>query len=67
MQRLFRSKKDVKLAGICGGIGEMLDVDPTIVRLATVLGALMTAVMPFVVAYIVGWIIIPEKNGPVEQ
>lgn len=67
MQRLYRSKKDVKLAGICGGIGEMLDVDPTIVRLVTVLGALMTAVIPFVVAYIVGWIIIPEKNGPVDQ
>ncbi len=67
MQKLYRSKKDAKLAGICGGIGEILDVDPTIVRLVTVLAALMTAVLPFVVVYIVGWIIIPEKDGPAEE
>jgi phage shock protein C len=67
MQKLYRSREDAKLAGICGGIGEILDVDPTIVRLVTVLAALMTAVVPFVVVYIVGWIIIPEKDGPVEQ
>lgn len=62
MQRLYRSKKDAKLAGICGGIGEILDIDPTIVRLVLVLADLMTGIIPFVVAYLVGWIIIPEKD-----
>ncbi len=67
MQRLYRSKDDAKLAGICGGIAEILDVDPTIVRLATVLAALMTAVMPFVIVYLVGWVIIPEKDDLPQQ
>jgi len=67
MQKLYRSKTDAKLAGICGGIGEILDVDPTIVRLVTVLAALMTAVFPFVIVYLVGWVIIPEKDDQVVQ
>lgn len=41
----------------------MLDVDPTLVRLATVFAALLTAVMPFIIVYFVGWIIIPERTG----
>ncbi len=63
MKKLFRSRKDSKIAGICGGIGELLDVDPTIVRLVTVFGALLTAVLPFIIVYIVGWVIIPERIG----
>lgn len=63
MKRLFRSQKDSKIAGICGGIGEFLDVDPSLVRLVVVLAALLTVVIPFVIVYIVGWIIIPEKNS----
>ncbi len=63
MKKLYRSRKDSKIAGICGGVGELLDVDPTVVRLATVFAALLTAVLPFVVVYIVGWIIIPEQAG----
>jgi len=60
MKKLFRSKEDAKVAGICSGIGEMLDVDPTVVRLAVIFGALLTVITPFVIAYIIGWIIIPE-------
>jgi phage shock protein C len=63
MDKLFRSKSDAKVAGICGGIGEMLNVDPTLVRLIAVLLALLTVIMPFVIVYIVGWIIIPDKAG----
>jgi phage shock protein C len=70
MEKLFRSKSDSKIAGICGGLGEMFNVDPTIVRLAVVFGALLTAIAPFVIVYIVGWIIIPEgfrKNDHVKD
>jgi phage shock protein C len=61
MKKLFRSKSDAKVAGICGGIGEMLNVDPTLVRLIAVLLALLTVILPFVVVYIIGWIIVPER------
>ena len=36
-KKLYRSKKDKKIAGVCGGIAEYFDVDPTLVRLFTVL------------------------------
>jgi len=55
------------VAGVCAGIGEMLNIDPTIVRLAVIFGALLTVIMPFVIVYIIGWIIIPEGTGYNEQ
>lgn len=62
MKKLYRSKKNRMIAGICGGIAEIFSLDPTIVRLAVVLAALITAVFPFVITYIIGWIIIPEED-----
>jgi len=60
MKRLYRSKTDKKLAGICGGLGEYLNVDSTVIRLAAVFGGLVTAVAPFVIGYIIAWVIVPE-------
>ena len=59
IKRLYRSKENRKIAGVCGGIAEYFNIDPTIVRILWVLFALMGA---GVIAYIVGWIIIPEKE-----
>ena len=61
MKRLYLSSTDKKRAGVCGGIAEYLDIDPTIVRLLTVLLALITAVVPFCMAYVIAWIIVPRK------
>ncbi len=60
MKRIYRSKTDQKLAGICGGLGEIFNLDPTIVRLLFVFVAIATGIAPLVITYIVGWIIIPE-------
>jgi len=60
MKKIYRSKTDQKIAGICGGLGEMLNIDPTLIRLAFVFLGVATGVLPLVVTYIVGWIIIPE-------
>lgn len=62
MVRLYRSVSDKKIAGVCGGIAEIMDVDPTIIRLVLVVLTLATAVIPFVVGYIIAWWIIPEKS-----
>ncbi len=59
MKKLYRSQKDKMIAGICGGLGEMFEIDSTLVRLALVFIGLATAILPIIVAYIVGWIIIP--------
>ena len=64
MRRLYVSKDDRKIAGICGGIGETYDIDPTLVRLAMVFLCVATGILPLVITYLVAWFIIPEK--PVE-
>jgi phage shock protein C len=61
MKRLYRSRADRKIAGVCGGVGAFLDVDPTLVRLAMVFLFLATAVVPGLITYVVGWILIPEE------
>ena len=62
VNKLYRSTRDKKIAGICGGVSELMNMDPTIVRLLFVLFALLTAIAPFVIIYFLGWWLIPEKS-----
>jgi len=64
-KRLMRSSVDCKLAGVCGGIAEYLDVDPTIVRLVWVLVFIFTGFIPGALAYLICWIVIPQAPLPV--
>lgn len=59
IKRLYRSKKNRVLAGVCSGIGEYLEVDPTVVRLIWVILTLVSFGVG-ILAYILAWIIIPE-------
>lgn len=59
-KRLYRSKKNRVIAGVCGGIGEYLGIDPTVIRLLWVLVTFFGGAS--ILAYIVCWIIIPEKR-----
>ena len=61
MKRLYLSKTDKKILGVCGGIGETYDIDPTLVRLILVFLCLATAVLPVILTYLVAWLIIPPK------
>ena len=58
-KRIHRSRTQRMLAGVSGGIGEYLGVDPTIVRLGFVLTAFFGSAG--IVAYLVAWLIIPES------
>jgi len=60
MRRLHLSKKDRMISGVCGGIGETYDIDPTLVRLALVFLCLATAVVPVMITYIAAKFIIPS-------
>lgn len=62
MKRLYRSETNKKVAGICGGIGEMLGVDPTIIRLLFVAAWLATGVVPLTIGYLLAWWIIPTAS-----
>jgi phage shock protein C len=58
-KRLYRSNEHRMIAGVCGGLAEYFDMDPTIVRLIVVAAAL--AAGTGVLAYILAWIIIPQR------
>jgi Putative stress-responsive transcriptional regulator len=60
MNKLYRSKTNKIIAGVCGGIGEYFKIDPTLVRLLWLLISVMSAGSG-VVAYIVAWIVIPKE------
>ena len=60
MKRLHRSQSNKVIAGVLGGLGETYEIDPKLVRIITLLLCLLTAVLPFVIVYIVAWIIVPE-------
>jgi phage shock protein C len=57
MKKLYRSRKDSKIAGICGGIAEYFNIDSNIVRLLTALTIFFVG-GGFIV-YLVAWLIIP--------
>lgn len=59
MKQLFRSKRNRMLCGVCGGLGEYLNVDPNVIRLLAVLFGCTGA---GVIAYIAAAVIIPEEQ-----
>ena len=58
--RLYRSTEERMFAGVCGGIAEYLELDPTLVRLFFVALTFM-AIGPGLVIYIVLMLVVPEK------
>ena len=62
MKRLYRTQYDRKISGVCGGIAQYLGFDPTIVRLAVVILALVTAGLPFVIGYLIAIFIMPNEQ-----
>jgi len=60
-KRLMRSNTDKKLAGVCGGLAEYLDVDSTIVRLAFVLLSLYFG--NGLLLYIIAYLVMPEDSS----
>jgi phage shock protein C len=66
MKRLYRSKVDRRLFGVCGGLGEMFNLDPTFFRIAWVMVAFATGFVPAIVAYLVAWVLVPKKK-PLES
>lgn len=59
-RKLYRSKTNRKIAGICGGIGEYFDVDPTIVRIIFII-LLLPGGLPGLLPYIILWVIVPDQ------
>ncbi len=63
-KRLYRSRHNKIIAGICGGIAEYFDIDPVIVRLLMVLLFIYGVGL---IIYILGWIMIPQEPSEIPQ
>ena len=61
MKRLYRSRTNRKIAGVCGGIGEYCNIDPTIVRLLALL--LVFGYGSGLLAYLIAALVIPEPTN----
>jgi phage shock protein C len=61
MKKLYLSKTDKKILGVCGGLAEMTGMDSTLIRLTLVFLCLISGILPLVVTYIIAGIITPEK------
>lgn len=59
MKKLYRARAERKLGGVCAGLANYFEIDPTLVRLAWIL---MTVIYGMgILAYIVCWVIMPEE------
>ena len=67
MKKIYRSRKNKLIAGICGAAAEMLKTDPTLVRLGVVFVMLITGLLPVLITYIIGWLIIPYEDEMVDE
>lgn len=64
-KRLYRSKKDSVIAGVCGGIADYFDIDLTLVRIVAVISILINGIG--LIAYIIGWIFIPQNPESLKE
>ena len=61
-KRLVRSRKYRMIAGVCGGLAEYFDMDPTVVRLLYVVVSVMSVAFPGILVYLILWVIMPESR-----
>jgi phage shock protein C len=62
MKRLVLNQRDKKLAGLCAGLADYLDVDVTIVRLIVLTIDIMTGVVPGLLIYLIAAAITPKEG-----
>lgn len=63
MKKLYRSCTNVKISGVCAGIGEYFNIDPTLIRLLWVLVTLISGLFIGLLAYFVCVLVIPMDDG----
>jgi phage shock protein PspC (stress-responsive transcriptional regulator) len=59
-KRLVRTRDDRWIAGVCGGVARYTGLDPTLVRLLTVVLTVL-GLGSLIVAYLVAWVLMPEE------
>lgn len=67
MKKLYKSRADKKLAGVCGGIGDYFEIDPAFIRLLVLVIAIFTGFFLMLIAYIIAAVIIPLEPARREK
>ena len=62
MKKLYLSKLDKKISGVCGGIAEYFDIDSAVVRVIFLFILIFTGLVPGLVFYVLAALIIPKKQ-----
>lgn len=65
-KKLYKSSTDKKLCGVCAGIANFFNIDPTIIRVVFAIAAIFTTGFPFTLLYIILAFILPEDNGEID-
>ena len=60
-KKLVRFRADRKVAGVCAGLADYLDLDVILVRLIWAVATIVSGILPGIVAYALAWIIVPEE------
>ncbi|MDI6846091.1 MAG: PspC domain-containing protein [Candidatus Saccharicenans sp.] len=58
-KKLYRSVQQKMIGGVCAGLADYFDLDVSLVRLIFVGAALLTAILPMVLFYLIAWLVIP--------
>ena len=61
--RIYRSRTDRMIAGVCGGMAESLGWDPSLVRLGYLVLSLCSTAFPGILVYVILWIVMPESES----
>ena len=64
-KRLYRSETNKTVAGLFGGIGEYFNVDPVLIRVAFIIVAVVTGVVPGIIAYFLCVLIVPKHTDAI--
>ena len=67
MKKLYRSNENKVFAGIFGGLGEYLDIDPVVLRLIWIFVTVVTGVIPGLIGYFISIFIIPKNKNKNEK
>lgn len=66
-KQLHRSRQGRMLGGVCSGLGEYFDIDPTLVRLVFIFGSILGWLGALLLVYLIMWIVVPEAPGIVME
>ncbi len=62
MKKIYRSRENRIVFGICGGIGEYYNIDPAITRIIFIILLFVTGLLPLILAYLISYFIIPDNR-----